>query len=81
MNSHLELFRVFIVVVLAENGRLRYVDSIAKRFLELTMAHKGEVKAVVTTVIVSFSFTVLYVFVFNSGKVRLLSTKFNVQCD
>ncbi|KAG6606875.1 hypothetical protein SDJN03_00217, partial [Cucurbita argyrosperma subsp. sororia] len=39
------------LVVLAENGRLRYIDSIAKRFLELTMAHKGEVKAVVTTVI------------------------------
>lgn len=43
--------------MLAENGRLRYVDSIAKRFLELTMAHKGEVKAVVTTVIVSSSFS------------------------
>ncbi|KAG7036582.1 hypothetical protein SDJN02_00201 [Cucurbita argyrosperma subsp. argyrosperma] len=40
------------LVVLAENGRLRYIDSIAKRFLELTMAHKGEVKAVVTTVII-----------------------------
>ncbi|XP_023525826.1 ATP synthase subunit O, mitochondrial-like isoform X2 [Cucurbita pepo subsp. pepo] len=39
------------LVVLAENGRLRYIDSIAKRFLELTMAHKGEVKAAVTTVI------------------------------
>lgn len=39
------------LVVLAENGRLRHIDSIAKRFLELTMAHKGEVKAIVTTVI------------------------------
>ncbi|XP_021281126.1 ATP synthase subunit O, mitochondrial [Herrania umbratica] len=39
------------LVVLAENGRLRYIESIAKRFVELTMAHKGEVKAIVTTVI------------------------------
>ncbi|GAV67017.1 OSCP domain-containing protein [Cephalotus follicularis] len=39
------------LVVLAENGRLRNIDSIAKRFQELTMAHKGEVKAIVTSVI------------------------------
>ncbi|XP_050228927.1 ATP synthase subunit O, mitochondrial [Mercurialis annua] len=39
------------LVVLAGNGRLRYIDSIAKRFTELTMADRGEVKAVVTTVI------------------------------
>ncbi|GLT37068.1 hypothetical protein SLA2020_114050 [Shorea laevis] len=39
------------LVLLAENGRLRFIDSIAKRFAELTMAHKGEVKAIVTTVI------------------------------
>ncbi|XP_031273773.1 ATP synthase subunit O, mitochondrial [Pistacia vera] len=39
------------LVVLAENERLRYVDSIAERFVELTMAHKGEVKVIVTTVI------------------------------
>ncbi|GMH04422.1 hypothetical protein Nepgr_006261 [Nepenthes gracilis] len=39
------------LVVLAENGRLRHIDSIAKRFSELAMAHKGEVKAIVTTVI------------------------------
>ncbi|KAJ8451730.1 hypothetical protein Cgig2_007213 [Carnegiea gigantea] len=39
------------LVVLAENGRLRHVDSIAKRFSELTMAHRGELKAIVTTVI------------------------------
>ncbi|KAK3017302.1 hypothetical protein RJ639_006901 [Escallonia herrerae] len=43
------------LVVLAENGRLRHVDSIAKRFAELTMAHKGEVKVIVTTVIVRAS--------------------------
>ncbi|KAJ7982207.1 ATP synthase subunit O, mitochondrial-like [Quillaja saponaria] len=39
------------IVVLAENGRLRHIDSITKRFVELTMAYKGEVKAIVTTVI------------------------------
>ncbi len=39
------------LVVLAENGRLRFIDSITKRFTELTMAHRGEVKAIVTTVI------------------------------
>ncbi|XP_057989766.1 ATP synthase subunit O, mitochondrial-like [Hevea brasiliensis] len=39
------------LVVLAENGRLRNIDSIAKRFVELTMADKGEVKAIVTSVI------------------------------
>ncbi|XP_043698478.1 ATP synthase subunit O, mitochondrial-like [Telopea speciosissima] len=39
------------LAILAENGRLRHIDSIAKRFLDLTMAHKKEVKAVVTTVI------------------------------
>uniref|UniRef100_A0A9I9EA65 Uncharacterized protein n=1 Tax=Cucumis melo TaxID=3656 RepID=A0A9I9EA65_CUCME len=42
------------LVVLAENGRLRYIDRIAKRILELTMAHKGEVKAIVTTVKTNF---------------------------
>lgn len=41
--------------MLAANGRLRHIDSIAKRFVDLTMAHRGEVKAVVTTVIVSSS--------------------------
>lgn len=39
------------LAVLADNGRLRNVDTIAKRFTELTMAHKGEVKAIVTSVI------------------------------
>eukprot|EP00257_Ricinus_communis_P027931 XP_025015345.1 ATP synthase subunit O, mitochondrial [Ricinus communis] len=39
------------LVVLAENARLRHIDDIAKRFVELTMADRGEVKAVVTTVI------------------------------
>ncbi|KAI5682095.1 hypothetical protein M9H77_03323 [Catharanthus roseus] len=39
------------LLVLAENGRLRHTENIAKRFTELTMAHKGEVKVVVTSVI------------------------------
>ncbi|OVA19413.1 ATPase [Macleaya cordata] len=39
------------LAVLADNGRLRHIDTITKRFVELTMAHKGEVKAIVTTVI------------------------------
>uniref|UniRef100_A0A5B6YWS5 ATP synthase subunit O n=1 Tax=Davidia involucrata TaxID=16924 RepID=A0A5B6YWS5_DAVIN len=39
------------LVILAENGRLRHIESIAKRFVDLTMAHRGEVKAIVTTVI------------------------------
>ncbi|PKA53864.1 ATP synthase subunit O, mitochondrial [Apostasia shenzhenica] len=39
------------LAVLADNGRLRYIERIAKRFIDLTMAHKGEVKVIVTTVI------------------------------
>lgn len=39
------------LAVLAGNGRLRHMDTIAKRFSELTMAHRGELKAIVTTVI------------------------------
>ncbi|XP_076929628.1 ATP synthase subunit O, mitochondrial-like [Bidens hawaiensis] len=39
------------LVVLADNGRLRHVDTIAKRFSDLTMGHRGEIKAIVTTVI------------------------------
>lgn len=46
-------FTCAFLVVLAENGRLKHIDAIAKRFAELTMAHKGELKATVTTVIVS----------------------------
>ncbi|CAI8583976.1 unnamed protein product [Vicia faba] len=42
------------LVLLAENGRLKNVDTIAKRFAELAMAYKGEVKATVTTVIYFF---------------------------
>ncbi|KAE9459822.1 hypothetical protein C3L33_08277, partial [Rhododendron williamsianum] len=42
---------VFYLVILAENGRLREMEIIAKRFTEVTMAHRGEVKAFVTTVI------------------------------
>nr|ACF22701.1 ATP synthase [Brachypodium distachyon] len=39
------------LAVLASNGRLKYVERIAERFVDLTMAHKGEVKVVVRTVI------------------------------
>jgi F-type H+-transporting ATPase subunit O len=39
--------------VLADNGRLKYIERIAERFVDLNMAHKGEVKVVVRTVIVS----------------------------
>lgn len=39
------------LAILAENGRLKNIGSIARKFLELTMAHKGVVNAVVTSVI------------------------------
>lgn len=39
------------LAVLADNGRLKYLERISKRFVELTMAHKGEIKVLVTTVI------------------------------
>ncbi|KAJ6795548.1 ATP synthase subunit O, mitochondrial [Iris pallida] len=39
------------LAVLADNGRLKNIERIAQRFVELTMAHKGEVKVRVTTVI------------------------------
>ncbi|GJU21464.1 ATP synthase subunit O, mitochondrial [Tanacetum coccineum] len=43
-----EVTRNFLVV-LADKGRLKHVDTIIKRFSDLTMAHRGEAKAVVTT--------------------------------
>ncbi|MQL79093.1 hypothetical protein Taro_011544 [Colocasia esculenta] len=39
------------LAVMAENGRLRHIEKIVKSFVDLTMAHKGEVKVTVTTVI------------------------------
>ncbi|XP_020088582.1 ATP synthase subunit O, mitochondrial [Ananas comosus] len=39
------------LAVLADNGRLKYIERIAKRFVDLTMAHRGEVKVIVTSVI------------------------------
>lgn len=39
------------LVLLAENGRLRYLERIAQRFVDLAMAHRGEVKVIVTSVI------------------------------
>ncbi|KAK7282084.1 hypothetical protein RIF29_10607 [Crotalaria pallida] len=38
------------LVIVSENLRLKNIDTIAKRFVELSMAYKGEVKASVTTV-------------------------------
>jgi hypothetical protein len=46
-------FPIIYQAVLADNGRLKYIERIAERFADLTMAHKGEVKVVVRTVIVS----------------------------
>lgn len=37
--------------IMAENGRLRHIEKIAQSFSDLTMAHKGEVKVTVTSVI------------------------------
>jgi|UniRef100_A0ACD5ZKU0 F-type H+-transporting ATPase subunit O len=39
------------LLVLASNGRLKFVERISERFVDLTMAHKGEVKVVVRTVV------------------------------
>ncbi|KAG6506962.1 hypothetical protein ZIOFF_032296 [Zingiber officinale] len=41
------------LAVLADNGRLAHIDRISKRFVELTMAQRGEVKVIVTTVILT----------------------------
>ncbi|KAI7734970.1 hypothetical protein M8C21_020760 [Ambrosia artemisiifolia] len=54
--NYLILFQLLLkhqhfLIVLADNSRLRNIDTITKRFSDLTMAHRGEVKAVVTTVI------------------------------
>ncbi|CAA0816596.1 ATP synthase subunit O- mitochondrial [Striga hermonthica] len=39
------------LAIVAESGRLGHLERIVQRFSELTMAHRGEVKATVTTVI------------------------------
>ena len=54
---HVDVFPVHLVIM-AENGRLRYLDGITKKFSELTMAHRGEMKATVTTVIVCFLYPI-----------------------
>ncbi|KAF6158597.1 hypothetical protein GIB67_040111, partial [Kingdonia uniflora] len=43
------------MVILTENERLRHMDAIANKFLELTNAQKGVVIATVTTVIIDTS--------------------------
>ncbi|GFP84854.1 ATP synthase subunit o mitochondrial [Phtheirospermum japonicum] len=45
-----EITKNFLLVV-AQSGRLAHLQRMAQRFSELTMAHRGEVKATVTTVI------------------------------
>ena len=40
---------------MAENGRLNHLESIVNKFKQLTMADKGIVKAMVTTVMVSLA--------------------------
>ncbi|XP_022876668.1 ATP synthase subunit O, mitochondrial-like isoform X1 [Olea europaea var. sylvestris] len=45
-----DITKNFLAVV-AESGRLSHLERIAQRFTELTMAHKGEVKVIVTSVI------------------------------
>ncbi|GFP92111.1 ATP synthase subunit o mitochondrial [Phtheirospermum japonicum] len=45
-----DITKNFLVVV-AEAGRLGHLERMSQRFAELTMAHRGEVKATVTTVI------------------------------
>ncbi|KAL8542295.1 hypothetical protein ACS0TY_003237 [Phlomoides rotata] len=39
------------MVITAENGRLRLIERIAERFSKLSMAHRGEIQAIVTSVI------------------------------
>ncbi|KAI4389268.1 hypothetical protein MLD38_001508 [Melastoma candidum] len=45
-----ELTKNFLML-LSENMRLKHLDTISEKFTELAMAHKGEVKAIITTVI------------------------------
>lgn len=44
-----EITKNFLVIV-AENGRLSYLESIVNKFKQLTMADKGIIKAIVTTI-------------------------------
>ncbi|CAN6810957.1 unnamed protein product [Brassica oleracea] len=43
----------FRTALLAENGKLKNLDVIVKKFMQLTTAHRGDVKVLVTTVMVS----------------------------
>jgi F0F1-type ATP synthase delta subunit len=65
--------------VLADNGRLRNLERIAKRYVELSMAYKGEVKVTVTSVIVSSH--LFFIFAYLQMKFNVchnLQMKFNV---
>lgn len=46
--------------LLAENGKLKNLDAIVKKFMQLTNAHRGDVKVLVTTVMVRYSFNTCY---------------------
>lgn len=57
----LALFLLFFSqAVMADNGRLQFLERIGKRFIDLIMAHKGQVKVLVTTVIVSFELSITW---------------------
>lgn len=46
------LFAFLNIALLAENGKLKNLDVIVKKFLQLTTAHRGDIKVLVTTVMV-----------------------------
>jgi F0F1-type ATP synthase delta subunit len=56
LHHHSESFFIaFLPVIVAENGRLSYLESIVNKFKQLTMAEKGIIKAIVTTIMVSLA--------------------------
>jgi len=59
------------------NGRLKHVELIAKRFAELAMAYKGEVKAIVTTVFVSCTSLMARLFM---KLVHLMTCLYSIKC-
>ena len=48
-----KFFFSYKTALLAENGKLKNLDVIVKKFMQLTTAHRGDVKVLVTTVMVS----------------------------
>nr|UER43511.1 delta subunit of Mt ATP synthase [Viscum album] len=49
--AHIELSHIVknCLLLMAENGRLRYLEDVAKCFVQLTRARRGEVDAIVTS--------------------------------